>query len=95
MASVTKRFASWDNDLGFVDIVYDDVSLLITGVDYQNEAPYAVRISYNGHTIQVPSGTAETLRDVSSLNEHVVLGTPWKGTTPVELPGGDVTVTSV
>jgi hypothetical protein len=70
-----------------VNILYDDVSLLITGVQYQNTTTRDAAVVWSGHTFTLGAGTALRTQDISAFGQHVTMKTGVHGNTYPMVPG--------
>lgn len=79
MAEQRLRNSGWENEQGYVDLVYDDVTLDITQIIYANPGPRAriidvYRMPQDSRifTRTIPAGTQETAMDATSLRVSFV-----------------------
>lgn len=86
MASQTRNVAGWDTPNGWVNIVFDDVTGLISTISWHNQVPapnnanavITITISGVDHSFTLPDG-ADNTTDISAYGITMVFVTDAKG----------------
>jgi hypothetical protein len=87
----TQNFPICDPAPGVdISLDYDDVSLLVLDVNYQNlsskNARITLTVSGTAHDVILNANTTQTTKDISGLGIHMVATTPPKGSPSIGLP---------